>query len=122
MVIEFQTVRFFLIILLCPSGLHLHIEAEFHFSIFYIHQTLFGLSGIQLGSYSECLKNNTKISNHENQLRDNSRGGKAVFPIHMSDSRFQIAPQSPEKNHGAWDNTYICRDTLHLYFREDLQV
>jgi len=43
-------------------------------------------------------------------------------PLHMSDSALQIVPQGPEKNHGAWDSTYIRGRTLHLYVREDLQV
>jgi hypothetical protein len=48
--------------------------------------------------------------------------GELVFPIHVSDSRLQIVPRSPNKIYGAWSSTYIYRHTLSLYFREDLQV
>jgi hypothetical protein len=48
--------------------------------------------------------------------------GKSVFPIHMSDSMLQIAPQSHGKTHGTLDSTHICRHRLHLYLQEDLQV
>src|SRR6267154_615360 len=65
---------------------------------------------------------NVTGSHLENRLQDNSRCGKSAFLIHMSDSRHQIAPRRPEKIHGAWENTCICRNTLHLYFQEDLQV
>ena len=92
------------------------------FYFFSIHQTLPGFSGIQLDSYSACLKNNTKRSHLENNLQDKSRCGKSAFLIHMSDSRLQIAPRRPKKIHRAWENTYICSHTLHLYFREDLQA
>jgi hypothetical protein len=92
------------------------------FVIFCIHQTLSGFLGIQLDSHSECLENSTERSYHENKLQDNSRCGKLVLLIHMSDSRLQIAPRRPKKIHGAWDSTYICRHTLRLYFQEDLQV
>jgi hypothetical protein len=49
-------------------------------------------------------------------------GGKLVFLIHVSDSRLQISPKSPKKIHVKWDNTYIYRYALHLYFWEDLQA
>src|SRR5882757_9003562 len=82
---------------------------------------LSGFFGIQLASYSACLKNNIKSSHLKNHLQDNSWCGKSVFLTHMSNSRLQIAPQRPKKIHEAWESTYICH-ILHLYFREDLQA
>jgi hypothetical protein len=49
-------------------------------------------------------------------------GGKSVFLIHVSDSRLQISPGSPKNIHVEWDNTYIYRRALCLYFWEDLQA
>jgi hypothetical protein len=89
--------------------------------IFFIHQTLSEFFGIQSDSCFECLKICTKRFHHENQWQEDSRCGKLVLLIHMSDSRLQIVPRRPEKIHGAWDSTYICKHTLCLYFREDLQ-
>ena len=104
------------------SELHRKLNSIFLF-FFYIHKTLFGLSGIQSGSYSECLK---KIILRDPTMRINcgtiAGGGKSVFLVHMSDSTLQIAPRSPGKPHKAWDSGYIGRHTLRLYFQEDIQV
>jgi hypothetical protein len=90
--------------------------------IFCIHQTLPESFGIQLYTYSECLKNKTKGLYHENQLREDSRCGKSVFLIHMSDSKLHIVLRGPKKIQRAWDSTYIFRHTLYLCFQEGLQV
>jgi hypothetical protein len=45
-----------------------------------------------------------------------------VFPVHMSNSRLQIAPWRPKNIHETWDRTYIRRNTLFLYFLEDMEV
>jgi hypothetical protein len=112
------------VILLCPS-----IGSEFAprklnsiSVIFCIHQTLPESFGIQLYTYSECLKNKTKGLYHENQLREDSRCGKLVFLIHMSDLRLHIVPRGPKKIQRAWNSTYIFKHTLYLYFQKGLQV
>ena len=75
-----------------------------------------------LYGYSECPVKSAKGSYHESWLPEDSRCGKLVSMIHISDSTPQIASWRPKKNHGAWYSTYIYRHALHFYFQEDLQV
>ena len=84
--------------------------------IFCIHLTPLGFLRIQLDSYSECLNNYTKISHHKIQLQKDSRCGKCVFLMHMSDSRLKIVPQRPQKNYGARDGTHIMQKYTLLFF------
>ena len=79
--------------------------------------------------YCICILDGLKNIQRDPIMRYNCRiiaggcqGGELGVPGTYADSRLQIAPWRPEKIHGTWDSTYICRHIPCLCFREDLQV
>jgi hypothetical protein len=87
-----------------------------------MHQTLSKFSGYYHILTVNVLKNIQRDLTMRIVCQTIARVVNWVFPVHMSNSRLQIAPQRPEKIHGTWDSTHIRRNTLCLYFREDMQV
>jgi len=47
---------------------------------------------------------------------------KLVFLVKMTDSRLQISPRRPEKNHMPWYGAYILGYALFSYSRGGLQA